>query len=174
MGELNVIGSTQPFWHLKEPEWWDYVDLIALGQERAWTEYPVKSLIDNGVRVTFSGDHPVSPINNPFWAIEVAVTRNLNNPEFYGVDEITSIDDPTWLLNPKERISVLDAVKAYTINGAYQLYRDDKVGSIEKGKLADLIVVDQDIFKIDPLKIDQTKVLTTIFNGKPVFGGYDY
>lgn len=174
MGELNVIGSTQPFWHLKEPEWWDYVDLIALGPERAWTEYPVKSLIDNGVRVTFSGDHPVSPINNPFWAIEVAVTRNLNNPEFYGVDEITGIDDPTWLLNPKERISVLDAVKAYTINGAYQLYRDDKVGSIEKGKLADLIVVDQDIFKIDPLKIDQTKVLTTIFNGKPVFGGYDY
>ncbi|NLB17434.1 MAG: amidohydrolase family protein [Syntrophomonadaceae bacterium] len=68
----------------------------------------------------------------------------------------------------------MDAVKAYTINGAYQLYREDKVGSIEKGKLADLIVVDQDIFKVDPLKIDQTKVLTTIFNGKPVFGEYNY
>ncbi|MDD4583468.1 MAG: amidohydrolase family protein [Eubacteriales bacterium] len=174
MGKLKVIGSTQPFWHLKEPEWWDYVDSVALGLDRAWTEYPVKSLIDNGVLVTFSGDHPVSPINNPFWAIEVAVTRNLNNPEFYGVEEISGIDDPTWLLNPKERISVLDAVKAYTINGAYQLYRDDKVGSIEKGKLADLIVVDQDIFKIDPLKIDKTKVLTTIINGKSVFGDYNY
>ncbi|HZK01595.1 MAG TPA: amidohydrolase family protein [Anaerovoracaceae bacterium] len=174
LGKLKVVGSTQPFWHFKEPEWWDYVELIALGQERAWNEYPVKSLIDNDVIVTFSGDHPVSPINDPFWAIEVAVTRNINNPEFYGVDEITSIDDPKWLLNPEERISVLDAVKAYTINGAYQLYRDDEIGSIENGKLADLIVVDQDIFKVNPLKIDQTKVLTTIFNGKPVFGDYNF
>lgn len=174
MGELGIIGSTQPFWHLKEPEWWDYVDSVALGPERAWTEYPVKSLMDNGVRMTFSGDHPVSPINNPFWAIEVAVTRNLNVPEFYGVDPITDIDDPTWLLNPDERISVLDAVKAYTINGAYQLYRDDTTGSIEVGKFADMIVVDQDIFKINPLNIDSTKVLTTIFNGEPVFGDYKY
>lgn len=174
MGELDIIGSTQPFWHLKEPEWWEYVDSVALGMDRAWTEYPVKSLIDNGVMITFSGDHPVSPINNPFWAIEVAVTRNLNVPEFYGVDAITDIDDPTWLLNPDERISVLDAVKAYTINGAYQLFRDGSVGSIEAGKLADIIIVDQDIFKIDPLKIDSTKVLTTIFNGEPVYGDYTY
>ena len=174
MGELDIIGSTQPFWHLKEPEWWDYVDSVALGPERAWTEYPVKSLMDNGVMMTFSGDHPVSPINNPFWAIEVAVTRNLNVPEFYAVDPITDIDDTTWLLNPDERISVLDAVKAYTINGAYQLYRDDTTGSVEVGKFADMIVVDQDIFKINPLNIDSTKVLTTIFNGEPVFGDYNY
>jgi predicted amidohydrolase YtcJ len=174
MGELNIIGSTQPFWHLKEPEWFEYVDNIALGEERAWKEYPVKSLMDNGVLMTFSGDHPVSPVNNPFWAIEVAVTRNLNNADFYGVEDITDIDDPTWLLNPDERISVLDAVKAYTINGAYQLYREDTVGSLKVGKYADMIVVDQDIFKIDPLRIDSIKVLTTIFNGKPVFGDYNY
>jgi predicted amidohydrolase YtcJ len=174
MGKMGIIGSTQPFWHFKEPDWWDYVDSVALGLPRAWEEYPVKSLIDNDIIVTFSGDHPVSPINNPFWAIEVAVTRNLNNPEFYGVDPITSIDDPTWLLNPEERISVLDAVKAYTINGAYQLFRDDVIGSVEVGKYADLVVIDQDIFKIDPLKIDGIKVLTTIFNGTVVFGDYNY
>lgn len=174
MAELGIIGSTQPFWHFKEPDWWEYVDSVALGLPRAWEEYPVKSLIDNGIIVTFSGDHPVSPINNPFWAIEVAVTRNLNNPEFYGVDPITDIDDPTWLLNPAERISVLDAVKAYTINGAYQLFREDTIGSIEVGKYADLIVTDRDVFKINPLEIDGIKVLTTIFNGKVVHGDYNY
>ena len=106
--------------------------------------------------------------------MEVAVTRNLNNPEFYGVEPITSIDDPTWLLNPEERISVLDAVKAYTINGAYQVFRDNVIGSIEAGKYADLVVVDQDIFKINPLKIDGIKVLATIFNGSLVHGNYNY
>lgn len=174
MAKLDIIGSTQPFWHFKEPEWFEYVDSVALGMERAWTEYPVKSLLDQGVRMTFSGDHPVSPINNPFWAIEAAVTRNLNNPEFYGVDPITSIDDPTWLLNPAERIPVLEAVKAYTINGAYQLFRDAYTGSVEVGKKADLIVVDQDIFKIDPLAIDGIQVLTTVFAGQPVYGTYQY
>ena len=174
MGKMGIIGSTQPFWHFKEPDWWDYVDSVALGMPRAWEEYPVKSLIDNGVIVTFSGDHPVSPINNPFWAIEVAVTRNLNNPEFYGVDPITDMDDPTWLLNPDERISVLEAIKAYTINGAYQLYRDDVIGTVEAGKYADLIVIDRDVFKVNPLEIDGIKVLTTIFNGKVVHGDFNY
>ncbi|MDF3002018.1 MAG: nfdA, partial [Bacillota bacterium] len=115
MGKLEVIAALQPYWHLKEPEWWEVVDKIALGEERAYREYPVKSLLDNGVLLTASGDHPVSPINNPFWAIEADVTRNLNNAEYYGVDDITSKDDPTWLLNPAERVTVKDMVKAYTI-----------------------------------------------------------
>jgi predicted amidohydrolase YtcJ len=173
-GELGIIGALQPYWHLKEPEWWDYVDSVNLGEERAYKEYPVKSLLDNGAILTSSGDHPVSPVNNPFWAIEASVTRNLNNAEYYGVDDITDINDPTWLLNPAERISVMDIVKAYTINGAYQLYRDNTIGSLETGKLADMIIVDQDIFKINPLDIDKTKVLTTIFDGDVVYGDYNY
>ena len=170
MAEMNIIGSTQPFWHLKEPDWFEYVDLIALGEERAWTEYPVKSLIDAGVMVTFSGDHPVSPINNPFWAIEVSVTRNLYDADFYEVDEIENMDDPTWLLNPDERISVKEAIEAYTINAAYQLFRENEVGSIAVGKKADLIIVDSDIFKLDPVDISSIEVLATIFNGDIVFG----
>ncbi|MDO4553485.1 MAG: amidohydrolase, partial [Bacillota bacterium] len=174
MGELDIIGSLQPFWHFKEPEWWEYVDLIALGEERAWTEYPAKSLQDQGVLLTFSGDHPVSPVNNPFWAIEAAVTRNLNNPDYYGVEDITDMDDPTWLLNPDERVDVLTALQAYTINGAFQLFREDSIGSLEVGKFADLIVVDQDIFEIDPIRIDSTQVLATVFNGQVVYGGYEF
>jgi predicted amidohydrolase YtcJ len=173
-GKLGIIAALQPYWHLKEPGWWDTVDSVNLGKDRAYKEYPVKSLLDNGAILTASGDHPVSPVNNPFWAIEADVTRNLEVADFYGVDDITSIDDPTWLLNPAERVSVADMVKAYTINGAYQLYREKSIGSLESGKYADLIVVDQDIFKANPLNIDKTQVLTTIFNGKVVYGDYQY
>lgn len=173
-GKLEIVAALQPYWHLKEPEWWDYVDSINLGKERAYKEYPVKSLLDNGAILTSSGDHPVSPVNNPFWAIEADVTRNLNNAEYYGVDDITDINDATWLLNPAERVSVLDMVKAYTVNGAYQLYRDKTIGSLETGKFADMIVVNQDIFKANPLDIDKTKVLTTIFDGDVVYGDYNY
>lgn len=173
-GKLGIIAALQPYWHLKEPEWWDYVDKVALGEDRAYHEYPVKSLLDNGAILTASGDHPVSPVNNPFWAIEADVTRNLNNAEYYGVDDIKDINDPTWLLNPAERVSVLDMVRAYTINGAYQLYREKSVGSLESGKSADMIVVNQDIFKVNPLDIDKTKVLTTIFNGEVVYGSPNY
>lgn len=173
-GTLGIIGVMQPYWHFKEPEWFEYVDAVVLGEERAWKEYPAKSLLDNGAILTASGDHPVTSVNNPFWAIEADVTRNLENAEYYGVDDITDIDDPTWLLNPAERLTVLDMVKAYTINGAYQLYREDVIGSLEPGKYADMIVIDQDIFKINPLDIDKTMVLTTIFNGKVVSGDFNY
>lgn len=170
MAELGVIASTQPFWHLKEPDWYDEIDAKNLGEERAWTEYPVKSLVDKGVRVTFSSDHPVSPVNNPFWAVEAAVTRNLENAEYYGVDDITDPDDPKWLLNPEERVSVGQAVEAYTINGAYQLFRENEIGSLEAGKYADMIVLDQDIVNIDPLKIDGTQVIANIIGGKVTSG----
>lgn len=170
MGELGIIGAAQPYWHMKEPDWYEYVDELVLGPDRAWNEYPLKSLADNGVRLTFSGDHPVSPIDNPFWAIEAAVTRNLNNGEYYGVDDITDIDDPTWLLNPDERISIAQAVEAYTINGAYQLFRDDVVGSISAGKIADLIIIGDDIINIDPLDLDGIEVIATLLGGRTVYG----
>lgn len=170
MGELNIIAAVQPFWHLKEPDWYDTVDELVLGEERAWNEYPLKSFIDAGAKITSSGDYPVSPLNNPFWAIETGVTRNMNNPESYGVEEITSIDDPTYLLNPDERVTVKQMIEAYTINGAYQMRSESEIGSLAKGKAGDFIVVNQDVMKIDPLKYDKTKVLATVFGGKVVSG----
>lgn len=169
-GELGIIAALQPFWHFQEPEWWDVVDLVALGEERAFKEYPVKSLLDNGAILTSSGDHPVSPVNNPFWAIESVVTRNLNNAEYYGVEDIKDKDDPKYLLNPEERISVKQAIEAYTINGAYQLFRENETGSIKEGKVADLVVLGSDLFKVNPVDIDSTEVVATIFNGKVVTG----
>ena len=170
MGKLNIIGNTQPFWHLKEPGWYYDQDYVSLGEKRAWEEYPVKSLMDAGVLMTFSGDHPVTENNSPFNAIEVAVTRNLYDPEWYEVDEIKSIDDPTWLLNPAERITAKEAIEAYTINGAYQLFMEDKIGSLKAGKFADMTVVSQDPLKVNPLRINETEVLATIFNGEVIYG----
>jgi len=168
-GDLNIIASLQPYWAFKEPYWWEVVDQPLLGTERAETEYPMQSFIDAGAILVSSSDHPVTPINNPFWAIEVGVTRNLNNAEYYGVDDITDMDDPTWLLDKSERVSLEDMIKSFTINGAYQNFRDDVSGSIEAGKYADFAILDQNLFEIDPIDIDKTLVLTTIFHGEAIY-----
>jgi predicted amidohydrolase YtcJ len=161
MKELGVIAAFQPFWHFKEPHWYDQIDLVALGTERAEAAYPVSSCVKKGIRVTFSGDYPVSAKNDPFSAIQIAVTRNLGDPEPYGVAELRSKDDQEWLRNPGERISLADAIEAYTINGAWQLCREDEIGSIEAGKQADFIVLsgdpfrtpDEELYKLHPLQV---------------------
>ncbi|HZK01351.1 MAG TPA: amidohydrolase family protein, partial [Anaerovoracaceae bacterium] len=170
-GQLNLIAAIQPFWSLKEPDWYDTVDELVLGPERAWNEYPFGSLKRGGAVITSSGDFPVSPINNPFWAIEAGATRNLNNAEYYGIDDINDMDDPTWLLNPDERLTVKDMVEAYTINGAYQMFREDKIGSLAVGKEADFIIIDKDIMNLDPIDIDSIKVLATYLGGNAVYEG---
>ena len=168
-GELGVIANMQPYWAFKEPYWWEVVDMPLLGSERAEKEYPMQSFIDAGSKLVCSSDHPVTPFNNPFWAIEVGVTRNLNNAEFYEVDDITDMDDPTWLLWKEERVSLENMIKSFTINGAYQNYREASTGSIEVGKSADFAILNQNLFEINPLDIDGTIVLSTIFKGKEVF-----
>lgn len=168
-GELKLIAAMQPFWSLKEPDWYDTVDALVLGEERAWKEYPFGSLKEGGAILTSSGDFPVTPVNNPFWAIEAGVTRNLNNPDYYGVDPITDMDDPTWLLNPDERLTLKDMVEAYTINGAYQMFRDEEIGSLTAGKLADFIIIDKDIMNTDPLDLDGIQVQATYLGGNQVF-----
>lgn len=166
--ELNVTAVVQPYWMFKEVDWWDIIEKPILG-DRADTEYPLKSLFDAGAVVATSSDHAVTPIPNPFWAIETGITRNLNNPKAYGVKDITDMDDPKYLLNKEERATVDQMIRSLTINGAYNLLREKEIGSIEVGKFADMIVVDRDITAINPIEIDQTKVLYTIFNGEVVY-----
>jgi hypothetical protein len=168
-GELNIIASLQPYWAFKEPYWWEVVDQPLLGTERAESEYPMQSFIDAGATLVSSSDHPVTPINNPFWAIEVGVTRNLENAEYYGVDDITDMDDPTWLLDKTERVSIQNMIKSFTINAAYQNFRDDISGSIEVGKYGDFVILDQNILEVNPIDIDKTLVLNTIFHGETIY-----
>jgi len=166
MKELGVIASFQPFWHFKEPSWYDEIDLAILGPERAEAAYPVGSAVKGGVRVTFSGDYPASPVNDPFWAIQIAVTRNLADAAHYGVDAILTQDDGKWLRNANERISLKDAIEAYTINGAHQLFREAEIGSLEKGKMADFIILTDDPFRTDPAALYKIKVKETFIAGR--------
>ena len=74
---------------------------------------------------------------------------------------------------PEERIDLKSAIVAFTINAAFVNKQEDTTGSIEVGKLADLIVIDQNLFDIDPATISDTKVLLTLFGGEPVYGDID-
>lgn len=166
--DLNVIASVQPYWHMKGPNWWDVVDYKLLG-DRANYEYPLNSFVKESVKIASSSDHSVTPIPNPFFAIQAGVTRNLYNASYFGAEDVKDMDEEIWLLNKDERVTVEDMVRSFTINGAYLIFRDKEIGSIEVGKYADFIVIDRDIFEINPIDIGNTQVLMTFFDGKIVY-----
>ena len=178
-GPLGVIANFQTFWHPKDgeaPGWYEAMDVAFVGADRSFKGYPVKSIISSGAIVAFSGDHPVTNWNYPLVAIECAVTRNqpslyLGEPVGYP-RQVGDWNDPTYLRNADERISVKEAVEAYTINGAYQLHMEDEIGSLEVGKNADMVVLDTDIMKLSGngfLDISLTNVLKTIIAGEIVY-----
>lgn len=166
--QLNVIAVAQPYWHFKQPDYFEPIEKGSLG-ERAEQEYPLKSLLDSGVTLTFASDYPVTLTPNPFVAIEIAVTRNLPDGKDYQVEDITHMDDPAYLLNASERISVLEAIRAFTATGAYAMLAEDSTGTLEVGKSADMIIINQDLLTCDPLAISDTAVLRTYFQGKLVY-----
>ncbi|AZQ63789.1 amidohydrolase [Flammeovirga pectinis] len=150
--ENDIIINTTPLWHS-----YDDFTFSALGQERfnkIWRYNPI--LEENG-HVTFGTDHPSSYSLSPFEHIQTAITRQNK----YSGDK--------KLADEKQKFSIQDAVKAFTTSAAYQLNLANDLGSIEVGKKADLILINQDIFSIDETKIKATKVTTTIFNGKVVY-----
>ena len=138
--------------------WWCYFDEeaeeAALG-DRTNQEYPYRYMIDDGVLFVQGSDFPADPRINPFVHIEGSVTRH-----YYEFPQSSKIKNPT------NRLSVKEAVESYTINGAKLLRMEDKIGSVEVGKLADLIIVDQNIMEIDPKQIHRTRVLMTMMDGK--------
>jgi predicted amidohydrolase YtcJ len=127
-----------------------------IGEERHYTSYMLmKSFIDDGVRLTLSADWPTENLN-PFLQIYTAMTRSR-----VGEDES--------LPPASEKLTLEDAIRAYTVDAAYQVRMEEIIGSIEVGKRADIIVIDQNIFDIMPDKIPETKVLTTMMNGKIMY-----
>jgi predicted amidohydrolase YtcJ len=127
-----------------------------IGPERIKFTHPYKSFLDNDVVLAFGTDWPVAPLN-PLLSIYGAVTRR-------------TVDDKNpdgWI--PEQKISVEDAIKCYTLNAAYASFEEDIKGSIEVGKLADLVVLSDDILTIDPVKIKDVKVKMTVFDGEIVF-----
>jgi len=166
--QLNVIASVQPYWQFKGPNWWYNVDYQFLG-ERAEQEFPLGTFFKHGITVASSSDYPATIIPNPLLAIDIGVTRNIDNGQSHGVDDITDMDDAQYLLNKNERATVKQMIRSFTINGAYMMFMENEIGSIEVGKAADLAVLDQDLLTINAIDIDKAKVVMTYFNGELVY-----
>ena len=107
---LGVIASVQPYWHFKGPKWWRKVDYPFLG-DRADEEFPLGAFFAEGIMVASSSDYPATVVPNPLRAIDIGVTRNVDNGNFYGISDIADMDDSRCLLNKKERASVQQMIK---------------------------------------------------------------
>ena len=150
--ELGVIASVQPYHCIDDGVWAEK----RIGPERIKYTYPFKSFLDAGVKMCFGTDWYVAPLN-PLLGIYAAVTRRtLDNKNPDG-----------WI--PEQMISVEDAIKCYTLNSAYASFEENIKGTIETGKLADLIILSDDILTIDPIKIKDAKVEMTMFDGKIIY-----
>jgi len=158
MKKLNIVAVPNPYWFMKEPNYYFDIEEPYLGKERAERQYPMKSLIDAGIIAASASDYPVTLNFNPLNGIQLGVTRIA-----------VGKTDEHLINNPKERTSLTNMIDSFTINGAYSLKTDHITGSIEKGKKADLIVLDQNLFEIAESEITQAKVLLTLFEGKEVY-----
>lgn len=149
-GKQGVIASMQPYHAIDDGRW------VAgpLGPDRITGSWAFRSLLASGASLTFGSDWPVAPID-PLGGIEAAVTR------------VTT--DGKGKFNPAQSISVAQALHAYTAANAFAGFQEGKLGTLTPGKLADLVVVDSDIFHIAPDRISETQVLRTIVDGKERF-----
>jgi hypothetical protein len=154
--QLDVIGVPQPFW-FKIDEYYYELALPYLGKERADIQYPMKSFIDIGVVMASASDFPVTIPFDPLIAIQRGMTRS-------GSDE--DADEILW---PEERVGLDDMIRSFTYNGAYANFLENETGSIEVGKQADIIVLDQNLFEIPTSEIAKTKVLMTLVDGKEAY-----
>ena len=124
--------------------------------DRVSAAYSFKSFLDSEITLCFGSDWDVAPLN-PIAGIYAAVTRRTLDGE----------NPDGWL--PEQKISVEAAIKCYTINSAYAAYEEKIKGSIEPGKLADFVVLTDDILTIDPAEIINTRVERTIFDGEVIY-----
>lgn len=156
-GELNVVAQSTPLWASYDTYGRQFVSEDQFN--RFWR---YKSLEDSGARLTFGSDFPASGAGtlglSPIVQIEMGHTR-----QEYG--------EPDAPVQPREseRLSVESLVRGFTIDAAYQLHMEDQIGSIEIGKKADLVVLNQDIFEVDAHDIHRTEVVVTVMDGDVVY-----
>jgi predicted amidohydrolase YtcJ len=154
-GKFGVIASMQPLHSYPDEDTFD-VWARNIGPERASRAWVWKSIAQHGGHYTFGSDWPIVTLN-PWEGIQTAVTRQ------------TSDGKPPGGFVPSQKLTVEEAVEGYTIDAAYAGHLEKSEGSLETGKVADVIMVDRNIFEIDPHTIDQTKVVLTIVGGKIVY-----
>ncbi len=149
---LGVIPSMQPYHAIDDGRWADGV----IGPDRAKGTYAFRSLMDAGARVAFGSDWFVAP-PVPIMGIYAAVTRR-------------TLDDKRpggWV--PEQRITVEQALRAYTTGSAYAGYQEGDVGMLKRGMLADLVMIDRDLTHIPPESIREARVMLTMVGGRLVY-----
>ena len=153
LAALGVVASMQPVHATQDCEMAD-----RYWGDRCATAYAWRSLLEAGTVLAFGSDCPVEDLN-PFVGIHAAVTRRRADG-FPGPEG--------WY--PRQRLTVEEAVRAYTLGAAYATGLEDRLGSLIPGKLADLVVLDRDIFTCDPMAIAETQVVATMIGGRFVYG----
>jgi predicted amidohydrolase YtcJ len=148
----HVIASMQPYHAIDDGRWAEK----RIGSQRAKTTYAFRSLLDAGVVLAFGTDWTVAPLD-PMLSIYAAATRRT----------LDGKRPDGWV--PEQKISVEEAVRAYTFGSAYAEFQEDVKGTVTAGKLADLVILSRDIFKIDPNEIDKVRVVMTIMDGRVVY-----
>lgn len=151
--QIKDLGVIPSYFSTHVYLWGDWHYSSVFGPERAAFISPANSALKAGIRFTMHHDSPVTP-PDLLTAVYAAVNRKTRSGR---------------ILGPDERIKPIEALKAITINAAYQYHEEDNKGSLKPGKLADLVILDQDPLSIDPLKIKDIKVLETIKEGKSVY-----
>jgi hypothetical protein len=153
--QLGVVANFQPLWAYADSYIRDLTEPV-LGPARSRWLYPIRSLMDSGAVVVAGSDWSVSS-PDPLRAIEVAITRR----------EPGASAGPPWI--PEETVGLPRILAAYTIAGAYVNFEEKDSGSLEVGKLADVIMLDQDLFTLPPNRIHDAKVVWTLFEGREVY-----
>ena len=148
----KVIASMQPYHAIDDGRWAEK----RIGRERALTTYAFRSLLDAGAVLAFGTDWTVAPLD-PMLSIYAAVTRRTLDGKNPG----------GWI--PEQKITVEETVRAYTVGSAYAEFAENVKGTITPGKLADLVILSHDIFRIDPVEIEKTRVMTTIMDGRIIY-----
>lgn len=152
-GEYNVIANTTCVWHYGNP------DMEKVIGDRQNHTFRLKTMIDGGCRMGQGSDFPVDEFGRePLKGIEMGCSRQLfDHPELP-------------VLAPfEEKLSVEDGIRSYTINNAYQMHMEDKLGTIEAGKYADLVILEKNIFEVPVNEIHKVKIIETIMDGKTTY-----
>ena len=156
---LDTAANFQAAWAYPD-EWIMELNLPVVGEERVQGMYPIASVERAGGRIVGGSDWNVSSAN-PLEAIETAVRRQ------------DAWDSSGPVLNEGERVSLATMIDAYTINAAWLMHQEDKAGSIEPGKRADVVVLDHDLFEISPEQLNEVRVVMTLLDGEVTYRNPD-
>jgi hypothetical protein len=149
--QFRIIASMQPYHCADDGRWAEK----RIGAERCKTTYAFRSLLEAGATLAFGSDWTVAPLD-PLQGIAAAVTRRT----------LDGKHPAGWV--PEQKITVEEAVRAYTLGAAYAEFQDQVKGSLTPGKLADLVILDRDIFTGDPAEIQKARVILTVLGGRVV------